>query len=200
MSEEIVKVCTKCHQPKTLDKFYKGEGSYGRAQPCKECKNAAGKKWDKEHPEVRARIRRKHQDSEKSRKYQKEWTIANREKVRSYGRKSYRKHSETRRAHTKRFLKNNPGYQREWVKKNKPRMRSYLQKWQSENYEKHLAHVAVKNAVKAGKLQRVKNLKCSECGKPAVNYHHHRGYTKEHQLDVIPVCATCHKRLDNATS
>ena len=36
-----------------------------------------------------------------------------------------------------------------------------------------------------------KTLQCS-CGQQAKHYHHHKGYTKKHWLDVIPVCTKCH--------
>ena len=56
-------------------------------------------------------------------------------------------------------------------------------------YEK--AKSAVQTAIRKGILPKVTTLKCS-CGEQAVHYHHHKGYAKEHQLDVIPVCKKCH--------
>ena len=32
-------------------------------------------------------------------------------------------------------------------------------------------------------------------GKTAVAYHHHRGYKREHFLDVVPVCHECHQNV-----
>jgi hypothetical protein len=67
--------------------------------------------------------------------------------------------------------------------------------------EKYKAHEALTYAVKTGKLPAVQSQKCSVCkNKQAQEYHHHRGYDKEHWLDVIPVCSKCHKILDKHQS
>ena len=58
--------------------------------------------------------------------------------------------------------------------------------------EKVYAHVAVKAAIKQGKLTKVTECTCSHCDKPAQEYHHH-DYTKP--LDVIPLCKPCHLKL-----
>jgi len=57
------------------------------------------------------------------------------------------------------------------------------------------ARDAVKFAVRTGKLPRVSTLSCP-CGKQAQHYHHHLGYSREHRLDVLPLCAVCHKAAD----
>ena len=53
------------------------------------------------------------------------------------------------------------------------------------------ARSAISVAVRMGKMPPAKNLAC-RCGQPAQEYHHHLGYAKEHWLDVLPLCATCH--------
>ena len=56
------------------------------------------------------------------------------------------------------------------------------------------ANCALNYAVSIGKLPRVSSLQCSYCPKQAEQYHHHKGYAREHWLDVIPVCISCHKK------
>lgn len=52
--------------------------------------------------------------------------------------------------------------------------------------------MAVRKAVRQGRLQRPTEFACADCGKPATEYDH-RDYTKP--LDVAPVCRSCnHKR------
>ena len=57
------------------------------------------------------------------------------------------------------------------------------------------ARNAVNNAVAAGKLQRPNLFLCHYCPKPAQQYHHWKGYTKEVRLDVVPACKGCHKKV-----
>jgi hypothetical protein len=60
------------------------------------------------------------------------------------------------------------------------------------------ARNAVSIAVKKGIL--VKPEACSKCEAPksphALQGHHHHGYDKEHQLDVVWICAKCHRKED----
>lgn len=43
-----------------------------------------------------------------------------------------------------------------------------------------------------GTMPRASALRCTDCGEPASDYDHHNGYSKEHALDVQPVCRPCH--------
>ena len=54
---------------------------------------------------------------------------------------------------------------------------------------------AVNNAIRYGKLARPDTQPCLYCPKPAQQYHHHKGYTKEYWLDVVPACRKCHRKL-----
>lgn len=54
---------------------------------------------------------------------------------------------------------------------------------------------AVNNAITSGKLPRPDTLQCHYCPAQAKQYHHHKGYAKEHWLDVVPACIPCHKKL-----
>jgi hypothetical protein len=41
----------------------------------------------------------------------------------------------------------------------------------------------------------VQTRRCVHCGETAAAYHHHRGYKREHFLDVVPVCRECHQNV-----
>lgn len=46
-------------------------------------------------------------------------------------------------------------------------------------------------AIKEGKIPKASSLIC-RCGNPAKEYHHHNGYSAGKELDVVPLCRTCH--------
>ena len=62
--------------------------------------------------------------------------------------------------------------------------------------EKQRAHDAIRWAVKRGFMTAAITLKCSRCHAPAKQYHHHKGYAREHVLNVIPLCVSCHRKAD----
>lgn len=62
--------------------------------------------------------------------------------------------------------------------------------------EKKKAKEAVKYAVKLGEIPKIKTQKCLCCDEQAIHYHHW-SYEKEHWLDVIPLCRTCHVDIHN---
>ncbi|HEA68234.1 MAG TPA: hypothetical protein ENI07_15650 [Desulfobacterales bacterium] len=51
---------------------------------------------------------------------------------------------------------------------------------------------AVNHAVEAGRLANPKTLPCFDCGNPAYEYHHHRGYEKANWLEIQALCQKCH--------
>lgn len=57
---------------------------------------------------------------------------------------------------------------------------------------RYKARKAVNHAVENGDLPAIATRHCAKCGDQAKEYHHHKGYSKEHWLDVIPVCYACH--------
>jgi len=65
------------------------------------------------------------------------------------------------------------------------------------NRPKFRAHGAVKRAVKHGVLPAAKACTCSRCPATARLYHHPNGYDKAHQLDVKPLCNSCHVSIHN---
>ena len=61
------------------------------------------------------------------------------------------------------------------------------------------ARYYVRNAIRNGRLVRSDN--CELCGsldngsyRSYIEAHHHKGYDREHWLDVIWLCTTCHKK------
>ena len=63
--------------------------------------------------------------------------------------------------------------------------------------EKKSAHEAVRRAIKKGVLTRPTS--CTQCGnsKMRIEAHHHRGYAKENQLDVVFLCTSCHRASED---
>lgn len=60
--------------------------------------------------------------------------------------------------------------------------------------EKLAARKAVNKAIRAGKLTRPETCRC---GRPSpLEAHHHRGYAREHRLDVVFLCRDCHRQED----
>lgn len=56
------------------------------------------------------------------------------------------------------------------------------------------ASEAVRLAIQRGKLAPIETQNCQRCGYKAEHYHHHIGYAKQHWLDVMPLCISCHQR------
>jgi hypothetical protein len=52
---------------------------------------------------------------------------------------------------------------------------------------------AVARAVREGRMSKPKE--CSRCGADShIQAHHHKGYAPEHLLDVMWLCASCHRK------
>ena len=66
-------------------------------------------------------------------------------------------------------------------------------KYRKSNTEKIKAQKAVYNKIRYGKMLPAPHYECTDCSKQAQHYHH-ESYDKEHWLDVIPLCASCHQR------
>ena len=88
----------------------------------------------------------------------------------------------------------------EWAKKN-PEKRAAIAKKRnkkaiSENPEKVKARALVNQRVRFKRIPRASELKCCNCGAPAKQYHHHKGYDWDNRYNVVPVCIPCHNILD----
>lgn len=110
----------------------------------------------------------------------------------------------------KRYQRSEKGKAADRARKSTPdgkeRLRRYRQSEAGKRVERRVldkypihrkARTAVYNAVRDGKLPRASMLQCSRCLGQAQQYHHHNGYEKEHWLDVIPLCISCHSILNN---
>ena len=62
------------------------------------------------------------------------------------------------------------------------------------------ARAAVSRAVRRGDLRAIKTQTCQGCGKQAVYWHHHKGYTSQYWLDVIALCHMCDQVAHNIIS
>lgn len=80
--------------------------------------------------------------------------------------------------------------------KGKESHRKRLHKYKLQYPEQVKAQKAVNNAIRAGKMPRPDSLKCA-CGNPAKQYHH-PSYESEYWFHVIPVCISCHKKLNQS--
>lgn len=176
--------CTKCSELKNITEFHRSKrGKYGRVSRCKKCAAEYAREYN-QRPEAKAknceRVKRYYwQDPEAARKKARLWSrsrkgCASRQTWNrsAAGKESYRRYRNSKKGKVadKKSDKNN--------RKNYP--------------ERIKARMAVSHAIEAGKLSPVSGLHCIQCGEPAEQYHHHKGYGEEHWLDVIPLCIQCH--------
>jgi hypothetical protein len=163
-----MKRCKDCDETKPLDEFYVHKVmADGRLNKCKACVRARVKKHRAENVErIREYDRERHQRPE---------------------RRAYSK------AQSKRWYAENPEraaeLARRWQAANPERSGEVRRRWKLANPVKIAAHVAVNNAVRAGKLAKQP---CVVCGETQVHAHHH-DYSKP--LDVEWLCPLHHRRL-----
>ena len=105
------------------------------------------------------------------------------------------------------------GYIREHYIKNRDRYRAQAKKYRKTEIGKQIhreheavrrlrrpeitrAHNAVNVAIRSGAL--IRPSQCSRCGgsQYQIEAHHHRGYEPERRLDVVWLCAPCHREAD----
>ena len=115
---------------------------------------------------------------EKARKY----AVENPEKISQYQKKHYLENKETRNQ-----------YQREYYLKNKDEIDKKHNEYNQNNPEKIKCHVAVREALRTGRI--VKPNKCSNpnCNNTNKIESHHPDYSKE--LEVMWLCRSCHGLL-----
>lgn len=61
-----------------------------------------------------------------------------------------------------------------------------------ENPQRIKANKAINHAVENHSFPRITTQTCADCGQQAQHYHH-ESYAKKDWLNVIPLCAKCHK-------
>lgn len=110
--------------------------------------------------------------------------------------------SASNRARYRARLERDPIAMRESQKQEREKRKAYLNTYLLKYYHDHKetdsnkinARKAVRQAVMDEALPAITTCKCQECGKQAQHYHHW-SYLPEHWLDVIAVCAECHKKI-----
>lgn len=170
------KKCATCQKVKQENCFgnYK-KSKDGKRFECKECRSAREKN-------------RYYNEKEHIKEVQKKYTDKNKEKIFANWKRWYEENKEI-------ILNKIKNYE------NTPRGKEVRRKADDRQHKKYPerrnARAAVSNAVYAGRLPKIHTMVCSVCNnKQAEHYHHHKGYDREYWLDVIPVCAACHKKID----
>jgi hypothetical protein len=153
--------------------------------------------------EARARYRAEYyrKNRESILKYAKEYREAHPEEVAATKKRIYHERYKTDPAYKERAAE----YQRQRFAANPERVKAIEKRCYEAHKEariaynkarsktpERLARDAVNRAVRVGKLPRASAYACA-CGKAAREYHHHNGYARDHWLDVVAVCAKCHK-------
>ena len=204
-----MKRCSRCKQIKPDEEYYKRKDRGSLLPACKECLRQAqnayyqggrGKEIVRAYretvrgQEVLCRANAKYEASEKRR--------LQRERYKPRGRELARKYTRTarHRAYMKEY-RNKPSArerQRRYDRSEKRRQyrKEYVERTRESRRLQRQATNRVHHAVRSGRLERVRSLFCVRCGDPAEEYHHHKGYQPEHQLDVIPMCVPCHRFED----
>ena len=191
---EQVKTCCRCRVAKAISEFAKDRSRRDGLQPrCRQCATAA----------VMATRKTEHGHKsflESQRRFQR--TAKGRAaKRRSYHRAMATEHGRAveRAAHRRnRATDKGKASQRRYETSAKGRAAKarYAAKKKLAHAELRKARTSVNHAVRDGRLPMATTLLC-RCGERAVEYHHHLGYSKEHQLSVVPVCKGCHSAVHN---
>lgn len=165
------KQCNKCGvwYPATPEYFYTIKSRNNAIRnPCKNCGKASWREYNK---------------SEQGKTAKEKWEKSHPEKRKGY-KQDYRNN------HPDAASLSNEKYSESHRKEQSERSQQYAK----ENPHKRAAHMAVKSAVRRKDLPPIKTVQCVICGKPAQDYHHW-SYEPEHWLDVIPVCKSCHRKV-----
>lgn len=159
------KPCTRCGEVKILEEFPKEKRAKGgRRNQCRSC---------------RTKYRLSLWTKEERNKYQAEYRKTESGKV-AYA-KGHKKWRDGPKGKAYRQRSDVVVYVNEKMKK-----------YRARNPLKNAARDAVGKAKKKGMIPPASTLACIACGKQAAHYHHHKGYEAEFQLDVIPLCISCH--------
>lgn len=167
------KECRRCFRSLPLSEYYQHKQMFdGHLNVCKEC--------------TRARIGKHRQDNIK--------------KIKEYDRNRPNKKERVEKTKLRRawIKENDPkkddqyeGKKKEWTNANKDRVAEYKDNWIKNNPEKRRAHHILNNAIRGGKI--IKPTSCSKCDNSNRIHGHHNDYSKP--LNVIWLCASCHKQL-----
>lgn len=183
MPEPIkTKTCRICKQTKSLSEFYKNKHCKdGYFNNCKTCYLKSIKEYSQTEKgkAVNRKACLRYKKTEKSKVRDKRYRQSHKgkEAQRRYDR------SEKGKVAKKRYQQS---------KKGKIARNNAKKLYNIRHSERVKAKDAVNDAIKADKLPQANSLQCNYCPEQAKQYHHHKGYKKEHWLDVVPVCIKCH--------
>ncbi len=176
------KKCSVCKQVKSVTEFPKDSSRPdGVSYTCRQCY----REYRKRH-KAPARRPATDEDRQRQREYNKQhWASMTVEQRREHNAKMrvYKaaNREKVRQSH------------RDYRQANPNKIAVYAASYKERKPEAVAAKNAVNNAIKEGRLLPVKTQLCADCGKQAQNYHH-ESYAPEHQLDVVPLCRSCHKQ------
>ncbi len=168
----ISKQCSLCKEVKSIMDFYEDKTRSDRYQNrCKICEVARIKLYQQTDrgKEIHQRAVRRYRQTSAGKEVQ-------------YRYRQNKVNKEAMRRYTKRYRESQKG-----------KITRYCYR------QEHLDHIqagcVIYAEVCSGRLPRPKSLLCEYCGQSAQIYHHHKGYTSEHHLDVVPVCRRCHWKI-----
>ncbi len=83
-------------------------------------------------------------------------------------------------------------YSKEYRESNKDRISALMKKFHSIHPNAHNAEEKIRRRILWGEIKVPP--KCQDCGKKSkLHAHHYLGYDKEHELDVMFLCQSCHQ-------
>ena len=195
-----MKKCCTCKQIKDESDFHKDKTRKdGFRSDCKSCTSESNKRhYNKNKDRIREKQKKykeanKDQVSESRRKYYE----THKDHEAEYSRKYYLDHKDQMNDRSRKYYENNREQllerDRQRYQDDREKYSQKNKKYRAQNQSKIRAHIAVRDAVLLGKLAPIKQCTCSECGKPAENYHHN-SYHPDKWLEVTPLCVGCHRR------
>jgi len=164
-----MKICRDCHLEKPLAEFYPhSQMADGMLNKCKACVKTRVHRYAKEHPDKirafeHARANLPHRVTARAKYAKTEAGLAACKRARE------------------RYATSEHG---------KAAIAASQAAWRNRDPTKRAAHIALNNAVHAGKIEKGP---CSVCGKTGRIHGHHRDYSKP--LEVVWLCALHHRQI-----
>lgn len=188
-----LKQCTSCSAIKHITEFPKNNQKKDKLSSiCKICNSEKTKAYMA--TEQGKKKRKEYEQTEKHKEYLEKYkqTEQSRQRFTKYhqSEKGRQKRKEYRASPEAKEKEQN----HKWKLIVKKRAKIRLQQPKFSIQEKIRARKAVRQAVESGKIPSPKTVSCVDCGNSAKDYHHYNGYEKEHYLDVVPLCTSCHAK------
>ncbi len=180
------KRCSCCKQEKGIEAFSKDSSRVdGLDYNCKDCRSA--RESGRQRPSQQS--------------YQKQYWAKNRASLIAKQRERYANRTveqieKKREGERKRKARNRDlvrKQQKTYRLANSQSLVSKAYAYWSRKPEVRKAAIALKDAIRAGRIKPARECLCADCGKQAQHYHH-ESYAPAHWLDVVPLCASCHQK------